>query len=312
MQEINTIGVIGIGTMGSGIAQTFAENGYDVICCDISDYIIKRGLDRVRLNQGVLIENGVLKNENANFAFKRIETTIALNDLAGVDFICEAVTEDMDVKKKVFSEINNICRKKIILTSNTSGLSITEIASVVSNPQRFIGMHWWNPPHIIPLVEVIKGDKSSEETCMTVMNICKKMNKKPVLVQKDMPGFIGNRLQMALLREVMHILETGAATAEDIDAVIKYGPGARWALYGPCELMDLGGLDVFNSIFSYLFRDLSNAADSPALMREKAAKGELGTKTGKGLYEYTEDEIKELIDNRDKMLLKIFDLQKQK
>ena len=172
-------------------------------------------------------------------------------------------------------------------------------------------MHWWNPPHIMPLVEVIKGDESSVDTCMTIMDICTELGRKPVFVKKDIPGFIGNRLQMALMREVMNILEMDAASPEDVDAVVKYGPGARWALYGPCEIADLGGLDVFNFIFGYLFKDLSNSQDSPGVLTDKVSKGELGTKTGKGFYQYTEDQVETLIGSRDKRLLKVFNLQEQ-
>ncbi len=172
-------------------------------------------------------------------------------------------------------------------------------------------MHWWNPPHIMPLIEVIKGDESSEEICMIVMAICRKLGKKPVLVKKDIPGFIGNRLQVALLREAMNILDMDAATPEAIDTVVKYGPGARWALYGPCEIADLGGLDVFNFIAGYLFRDLSSAQDSPDVLKDKVAKDELGTKTGKGFYEYEGDQVEKLIESRDRRLLKIFGLQQQ-
>ncbi len=282
-----------------------------MICCDVSESAIERGMGLIRLNQDTLIKNGVLTKEQADSALSRLKTTLRLEDLADADFVCEAVVEDIDVKKAVFSRLGSICRENIILTSNTSGLSITEMATVVSNPRRFAGMHWWNPPHIMPLIEVIKGVESSEDTCMTVMEICRKLGKKPVFVKKDIPGFIGNRLQMALLREAMNILDMDAATPEAIDTVVKYGPGARWALYGPCEIADLGGLDVFNRIFGYLFRDLSNAQDSPDVLKDKVSKGELGTKTGKGFYEYEEDQVEKLIESRDRRLLKIFSLQRE-
>lgn len=309
--DIETVGVIGIGTMGPGIAQAFAESGYHVICHDTSEAALERGMSLIRLNQETLIENGILTEDRADAALDRLETTLKVEDLADVDFICEAVTEDINVKQEVFSKASRICREDVILTTNTSGLSITKLATAVSNPGRFAGMHWWNPPHIMPLIEVIKGDQSSEETCMTVMDICRKLGKKPAFVRKDIPGFIGNRLQMALLREVMNILELGAATPEDIDMVTKYGPGARWALYGPCEVADLGGLDVFHSIFSYLFRDLSNAQGSPELMADKVSKGEFGTKTGKGFYQYANGQVEKIIESRDRRLLRIFDLQEQ-
>ena len=310
-QDIKNVGIIGTGTMGSGIAQTFAQAGYQVTAYDISGSAIERGMGIIRLYQDTLIKNGVLTKDRADAALDRLKTTSRMENLAEVDFVCEAVTEKMDVKQEVFSRVNDICRKDIMLTSNTSGLSITRIASVVSNRERFAGMHWWNPPHIIPLVEVIKGDESSEETCMAVMDICRKLGKKPVYVRKDIPGFIGNRLQVALQREALNILEMGAATPEDIDTVTEYGPGMRWALYGPFRLFDLGGLDVFNSIFSYLFQDLSDAQDSPDILKDKVSKGELGTKTGKGFFQYEEGEVEKITESRDRRLLKIFELQEE-
>lgn len=307
--DIKTVGVIGTGTMGAGIAQTFAQNDYQVICHDISDSAIERGMNLIHLNQEVLINAEVLTKEAADSALKRLKTTLKVEDLAEVDFVCEAVTENMDVKHRVFSKLDKICDKNIIFSSNTSGLSITKMASVVSNRGRFAGMHWWNPPHVMPLIEVIKGDESSEETCMALMDICRKLGKRPVYVKKDILGFIGNRLQIALQREAMYIMEMGAADQEAIDEVIKYGPGARWALYGPCQLLDLGGLDVFSSIFSYLAKDLSNEQGVPKIMAEKVANGHLGTKTGKGLYNYTKEEIEKILGSRDKRLLKIFKVQ---
>jgi len=310
-EDIKTVGILGTGTMGAGISQAFAEAGYNVICYDIAESAIERGMKLISLNQSILIKNGVLTEEKAELALGRLKTTLNMEDLANVDFVCEAVTENIEAKKEVFSKIDNVCRNDIIFTSNTSGLSITEIASAVSNRERFAGMHWWNPPHIMPLIEVIKGNESSEETCMAVMDICRKLDRKPVYVKKDILGFIGNRLQVALQRELMYLLEIDAASAEDIDAVVKYGPGARWALYGPCELLDLGGLDVFNNIFGYLFKDLSSAQDSPELLKDKIEKGELGTKTGKGFYKYTQEQIDKLLESRDKRLLGIFDLQEK-
>jgi len=307
--NILIVGVVGTGTMGAGIAQTFAQSGYQVICYDICNSAIERGMNLIHLNQDNLIKAGFLTKESAQLALSRLKTTLNIEDLGEVDFICEAVTEDIKVKHEVFSSLDKICRKDIIFSSNTSGLSITKMASVVSNRERFAGMHWWNPPHVMPLIEVIKGDESSEETCLAIMDICRKLGKKPVYVKKDILGFVGNRLQIALQREAMYIMEMGAANQEDIDEVIKYGPGARWALYGPCQLLDLGGLDVFGSIFSYLAKDLNNDPGVPKIIAEKVAKGELGIKTGKGLFQYTKEKIEKLIGSRDRRLLKIIKLQ---
>ncbi len=313
MKELDKfkIGIAGAGTMGAGIAQAFAENGYEVIWYNRSESGIQRGLNLIRLNQETLIKNEVLTRDQAEKAIKKIKITFSLDELNDVDFVSESIAENIEIKQELFSKINGICRKDAILTTNTSGLSITKISSAVSNPERFAGMHWWNPPHIIPLVEVIKGDNSSEETCMIVMEICRKLGKKPVFVKKDVPGFIGNRMQMALQREVMYMIDSGIADPEDIDAVMKYGPGARWALYGPCEIADLAGLDIVRFVSSYLFKELNNQKNVPRVLDEKVSRGELGTKTGKGFYQYTDDKIKKILESRDKRLLKIFKLQSE-
>jgi len=309
--DIHIIGIIGAGTMGAGIAQTFAERGYDVIWYNRSESGMERGMNLIHLNQDTLIKSGVLTRERADAALKKLRRTFDLEELADADFVSESIAEDINAKQEIFSRVDGICREDAILTTNTSALSVTAIAKAVSNRGRFAGMHWWNPPHIIPLVEVIKGDESSEETCMTVMDICRKLGKKPVFVRKDVPGFIGNRFQLALQREVMNILDMGIASPEDIDAVMKYGPGARWALYGPCEIADLAGLDVVNSVSDYLFKYLSNSQDVPGVLADKISKGELGTKTGKGFYQYTKDQVEKLMESRDRRLLKIFKLQEQ-
>lgn len=309
--QIKSVGIIGAGTMGAGIAEAFAESGFHVVWYNRSESGMKRGMKLVNLNQKTLIENGVLSEESANSAMERLIPTSNLNDLSEVDFISESVSENIDIKHEIFSNVGKICRNDAIITTNTSGLSITAIASSVSNPERFVGMHWWNPPHIMRLVEVIKGDESSDKACLIVMDICRKLGRKPVFVKKDALGFIGNRIQMALQREVMNILEQEIATPEDIDAVMKYGPGARWALYGPCEIADLAGLDIMASVASYLFNDLSNSQNVPNILSEKISKGEMGAKTGKGFYQYTKDKLEEIIRSRDKRLLKIFNLQDQ-
>jgi len=309
--QIKSVGIIGAGTMGAGIAEAFAESGYKVIWYNRSESGMERGMNLIHLNQETLIKNDVLTIDQAKSAIESIDPTFKLEDLAEVDFISESVAENINAKQDIFSQIDKICRNDSILTTNTSGLSITTIASSVSNKGRFVGMHWWNPPHIMPLVEVIKGNESSEEACMTVMDVCRKLGRKPVFVKKDVPGFIGNRIQMALQREVLNILEQGIANPEDIDAVMKYGPGARWALYGPCEVADLAGLDIMKSVCSYLFKDLSNVQDVPNILSEKISKDEFGAKTGKGFYQYTKEQLEKIIKSRDKRLLKIFDLQKQ-
>lgn len=305
VEQIKVIGVIGAGTMASGIAESFAEGGYRVIQYNRSQLGLDRSLKLIRSNQENLIENRVLSISDAQAALERITQTLKLEDLAATDFISESIIEKVDDKQQIFKKIDGICKKDSIFTTDTSGLSITKIGSLVSNPSRFAGMHWWNPPHIIPLVEVIKGDQSSEETCQTTIELCKKIGKKPVYVKKDVPGFIGNRMQLALVREMFYMLEEGIATPEDIDTVIKYGPGPRWALMGPVRIADLAGLDTVNFVCSYLLAELNNSKGSPKILRQKIQNGELGAKVGKGFYSYSKAEASKIIEWRNKKLLEI-------
>jgi 3-hydroxybutyryl-CoA dehydrogenase len=310
LDQIKVIGIVGAGIMASGIAERFAEAGYKVIQYNRSQEGIERSQKLIRLNQDTLIKNGVLTAEQAQLALEKIETTTDIKNLTSVDFLSESIVEKIEDKQDFFKQINNVCRSDAILTTNTSGLSITQIGSVVSNQARFVGMHWWNPPHIMPLVEVIKGDNSADEACQITIDLCRKIGKSPVFVKKDIPGFIGNRIQYALIRETLHLIQAGVADAEDIDTVIKMGPGARWALFGPIEVADMQGLDIINFISDYLLKELSDADRSPDFLRDKVAAGELGIKAGKGFYEYSEEKIRRLFEGRDRKLLEIFSLQK--
>lgn len=307
--HIKVIGVVGAGTMASGIAERFAEAGYKVIQYNRSSEGIERSQNLIRLNQKTLIKNGVLTMEQAQLALDKIETTTNIKDLSSVDFISESIVEKIEDKQELFKKIDKVCRSDAILTTNTSGLSITQIGSVVSNQKRFVGMHWWNPPHIMPLVEVIKGDNSADEACQVTIELCQKVGKSPVLVKKDIPGFIGNRIQYALIRETLYLIQAGIASPEDLDAVIKMGPGARWALFGPIEIADMQGLDIVNFINDYLLKELSDADKSPDFLQDKVAAGELGIKTGKGFYEYSAEKMSRLFESRDRKLLEIFKLQ---
>jgi len=209
----------------------------------------------------------------------------------------------MAVKQEMFCRFDELCPKRAVLASNTSGLSITEIARATKRPERVAGMHFWNPPHLIPLVEVTQGKETSDSTAELLMDICRRTGKRPILVRHDVPGFVGNRLQFAVLREALHILSEGIASAEDIDAAMTAGPGLRYGLLGPLRTADLGGLDVFLAISTYLFAELNSDSSPPALMAELVRKGKLGAKTGGGFYEYSKEESSEIIAQRDRVLL---------
>ena len=303
LEDITDVGVVGAGTMGAGIAQVFAQTGYTVRWYNRSTAGLQGGLARVRDNQSLLIRQGALTTGQAEAAMARLHPTEALADLAGVQLVSESIDENLPAKQALFRELDELCRGVTIFTTNTSGLSISRIAERISQPQRFAGLHCANPAHIMPAVEIIKGKDTSDATCEVLIALAYRLGKRPVLVQREVPGFIANRLQFALLREALHLIETGVASAADVDATIRHGLGLRWALFGPLEIADLGGLDVFDAIAGYLFQDLSNATEVPEVLRQRVAEGRLGIKSGNGFYAYTPEQAQGLAAWRDEALL---------
>ncbi len=215
----------------------------------------------------------------------------------------EAISEDLAVKQQTFQQLDKLCPARAVLASNTSGLSITALAEVTGRAGRVAGMHFWNPPHIVPLVEVVKGRHTSQATAKLLMDVSRRLGKRPILVRRDLPGFVGNRLQFAVLREALHLLTTGVASAEDIDAAMSDGPGLRYGLLGPLRTADLGGLDVFLAISRYLFPQLSSDHQPPSLLSDLVARGRLGAKSGKGIYDYAAREQGRVLAMRDRVLL---------
>lgn len=303
--DIKYMVIAGAGLMGASMAQIFAKYGYMVTLYDIAEAGIEKGKELIRINQAASIEEGDLTAEESEKILSHISCSMDMECFRKADYVIEAIVENMDVKKKFWSGMSEIVPEDSVLTSNTSGLSITAIAEVVKRPERFAGMHWVNPPHLIPLVEVIAGDKTAEETLIIVKEVAESIHKKPVLVKKDAPGFILNRLQFSVLREALNIVEKGIASAEDVDNVMKYGLGMRYAGIGPFETVDLGGLDTFYKVGSYLFRDLSDRKDVPDLLERLYQNGDYGTKTGKGFYDYSGDKAEKAIDKRDKVFIKL-------
>ena len=307
-QDISHIAVIGAGTMGAGIAGIFARAGSEVRLVDLNDQALQRGMEQLRDAQKTLIAANLLSSQEAEAALGRITPLTDLETACdGVQLLIEAVSEDMAMKQKMFRRFDDLCPEHAVLASNTSGLSITEIARATKRPNLFAGMHFWNPPHLIPLVEVTKGKETSDATAELLMAICRRIGKRPILVRHDVPGFVGNRLQFAVLREALHLLSEGIASAEDIDAAMTCGPGLRYGLLGPLRTADLGGLDVFLAISTYLFAELSSDTEPPALMAELVKQGQLGAKTGGGFYPYGEKELSEIIAQRDRVLLGFLD-----
>jgi 3-hydroxybutyryl-CoA dehydrogenase len=306
LQNIKKIGVAGGGTMGSGIAQIFAQNGYEVVVTDIAEKFLENTKRIILLNQKTLIKEGLITQEQAEESLKLITYSTDKSVFADADLIVEAIIEKIDIKQDYWKEVEGIAPKNCIFATNTSGLSINGICSKLENKKRFIGMHWWNPPHIIPLIELIKNDETSEETVNVLKELVAEIGKESVVVLKDVNGFIGNRIQFAVYREVLKIIEDGVATIEDVDKAMKFGPGFRYPVLGPFETSDLGGLDTFYYISSYLFNDLSDVKVPTKLQQEKMDNGDLGVKTGKGWYDYSDGKDVETMARRDENLFRMY------
>ena len=303
--DIRHMVIAGAGLMGASMAQIFAKYGYTVTLYDIFEAGIEKGKELIRINQAASIEAGDLTAEESAEILARVSYSMERECFRDADYVIEAIVENLDVKKEFWSAVSEIAKEDAVLTTNTSGLSITAIAEAVKRPERFAGMHWVNPPHLIPLVEVIAGDKTAEETLTIVKDVAESIHKKPVLVKKDVPGFILNRLQFSVLREALNIVENGVASIEDVDNVMKYGLGMRYAGIGPFETVDLGGLDTFYKVASYLFRDLADTKEVTGLLAELYQNRDYGTKTGKGFYDYSGDKAEKAIDKRDKTFIKL-------
>lgn len=302
---IKKIGVAGAGIMGSGIAQVFSEHGYNVVLYDVAEEFLKKGRNLIFSNQASLIKGEVLTEADASEALKRIDFTNDKNALADVDLLVEAIVEKLPIKQQFWAEMEGILKPGALMATNTSGLNINEIAQDLKRKPDFAVMHWWNPPHIIPLVEIAKGEETSDDTVDVLVAITEKVGHKPVVIRKNAHGFIGNRIQFAVLREVLHTVEEGIATLEDIDTAMKYGVGFRYAVLGPFETADLGGIDTFYYISSYLFADLDSSKEASKVLEEHVKKNQLGLKTGKGFYDYSQVDDGEVLGRRDDSFIKI-------
>lgn len=310
LADITQVGIIGAGTMGAGIAEIFAEAGYDVVWYNRSDMGLKRGVEMMRANQETLIRHGVLTRTEVEAAWTHVHPTTDMTALAAVEMISESIVEHREAKQALFRALDQICSPRTIVTTNTSGLPISALATAVSQPARFAGMHFANPAHIIPMVEITTGDATSEATSALLVALAQRLGKQPVLVKRDVPGFIANRLQFALIREALHLVETGVAAAADIDAAVKHGLGLRWAFLGPFEIMDVGGLDVFQAIGEYLCQELSNTAEVSPVLAELVTAGNRGAKSGTGFYHYSAGTAQQIVAERDALLLKLLQIKR--
>ncbi|WP_028551144.1 3-hydroxyacyl-CoA dehydrogenase NAD-binding domain-containing protein [Paenibacillus sp. UNC451MF] len=294
----NHVSIIGAGTMGSGIAQLLASRNVNVLLVDQNEDALQRALGRIREQLHSL-------QEDVDQVISRIQLSTDIQSVQDSWLIIEAVPENLSLKQHIFKQLESVCSSEAILATNTSGLPVSDIAAALNYPGRLIGMHFFMPAHVVPLVEVIKGTATEAHTAEKVMEFLKQMGKKPVLVHKELPGFIGNRIQHALAREAISLLEKGVASAEDIDTVVRYSLGIRLLFTGPLEQRDWNGLDVHCHIASYLYEDLENRTEPSPLLTNKVEQGNLGVKTGKGFYDWQDKDVPSISQNKNRQLLEL-------
>lgn len=287
--------VVGLGTMGPGIAATLARGGMRVIVYDAVPEQRQRALDAMRMTNGVLDNLGM--PDKSGGAKVDVSETLAAA-VGGADLVVETVPEKLDVKSEVFREIDKLVGKSCIIASNTSGIPITKLQAGNSVPGRVVGMHWSNPPHIIPMIEVIAGNETTKATVTWMCDTIKGLGLLPVVVQKDVPGFVENRILYAIMRESVELVEQGVIDAEGLDTCVSWGIGYKLAVIGPMALLDMAGLDIYQAVGSYLNRDLCNRSDVATFVTSRTAAGKLGMKTGGGIFNYTPEKIGQLRQER--------------
>ena len=274
--------------MGHGIAQVCAQGGKQVTLIDVSPEALENARQKIHQGLRLVVDSGLAAAGCEADILGRIRFSADLADgVKDADIVIEAIPEKIGLKEKLFAQLEAACDPGTIFASNTSGIPINKLAALTRRPERFIGTHFYMPAHLVPLVEVIQGDATTEEVIENTMELMTAIGKQPVRVRRDVPGFIGNRLQHALAREAMSLVEKGVATPEDIDTVVKTSLAVRLVFTGPLEQRDFNGLDTHMSIAEYLYPDLEDAKRPLAILRDKVAAGQLGLKTGSGFYDWS-------------------------
>jgi 3-hydroxyacyl-CoA dehydrogenase len=289
MAEVRRAAVVGTGTMGPGMGAVLARAGIETALYDVSEEALERAQAGVQLAEGVLDR---LEAPKPGGGAVRFETDLAAA-LKGSELVLEAVPEKLELKHEVFPQFEQHVADDAILASNTSGIPITQIASVCARPERVVGMHWSNPPHLIPMIEVIPGEQTEQRVVDGACELIRRFGYHPV-VEKEVPGFVENRILYAILRECLDLVDRGIIDPEGLDLNVRWGIGYKLAVIGPMELLDMAGLDIYDAVGSYLNKDLSTAGEVSKTIRDLIEQGRLGMKTGGGLYDYTPEQIDQL------------------
>lgn len=288
--SINIISVIGAGLMGHGIAQEFASAGFTVYLHDITDEKLKIALEQIGKNLTSLAENGVVDQSKIPQIMNRVNITDEIEEAAEkADFVIEAVTENLHLKQQLFTELDNLCQSHTILASNTTALMPSQIGVNTKRKDKILNTHYFNPPYLIPLVELIRSPDTSDETVSASFKLLTSIGKTPAIIEKEALGFVGPRLQAALIREAFAIVEQGIAGAETVDLVVRNSFGRRLSVAGPFEVFELAGWDLVLDAFEELYKDLNSSSEINPLLREMVDSDKLGVKTGEGFYQWTEE-----------------------
>jgi 3-hydroxybutyryl-CoA dehydrogenase len=304
--QFHTAAVIGTGMMGPGIALTLALGGVRATILSRTPATAAAGLEKARTQGDVLVRNGLAPAAEVAAALQRLDASAAFDPaIAAADIVIESGPEDMEWKQATFERMDGLAKSGAVLATNTSGLSITAVASRCARPERVLTTHFWNPPHLMPLVEIVKGEKTDGAIADAVRALLAACGKTPVVVKKDRPGQLGNRLQMALVREAANIVAEGIADPEDVDTVAKNGFGLRMPAYGIFEHQDIVGLDLGIRIVDYVSADLYNEPRAPENFRDLVRNGQLGAKTGHGFYDWSVRSSDEVKSRRDAFLIEV-------
>ena len=295
------IAVIGLGTMGPGIAARLARGGIKVSAFDSSDAQIEKARTALGPANDVLDRLGIERKAGGDVTF----ATSLADAVKGADLVIENVPEKIEIKAEVYRALDGLIGKDTLVVSDTSGIPITKLQEHLSNPARFAGMHWSNPPHIIPMIEVISGEKTAPETAQAIVALIERLGLLPVVVKKDVPGFVENRILYALLREAIDLVEEGVIAPEALDTCVSWGIGYKLSIIGPMALLDMAGLDIYHSVASFLNQELSTRKDIAPFITKRVEAKRLGLKTGGGVYDYTPERSKELILERARMLIAV-------